>query len=107
LHAKSEVVNKAIQSQVQESWASPVNDRDAMRVITNLCDRFPVLANTLKTRHNGRTTIEITDEYDVQDLFTAVLKLHFDDVRPEEWNPKLCGEFEQNRFLIERVSLGR
>jgi hypothetical protein len=105
LHATSEVVNKAIQSQVQESWASPVNDRDAMRVITNLCDRFPILANTLKTRHNGRTTIEITDEYDVQDLFTAVLKLHFDDVRPEEWTPSYAGNSSRIDFLLKEFRL--
>ena len=106
LHSTSEVVNKAIQSQVQESWAVPVNDRDAIRVVTNLCDRFPIMANTLKARHDGRSTLEITDEYDVQDLFTAMLKLHFDDVRPEEWDAKLRRKFEQNRFLIEGVWIG-
>jgi len=63
------------------------------------------MANTLKARHDGRSTLEITDEYDVQDLFTAMLKLHFDDVRPG-MDAKLRGKFEQNRFLVEGVWIG-
>ena len=101
LHSTSEVVNKAIQSQVQESWAIPAKDRDAIRLVTNLCDRFPIMANTLKARHNGRSTLEITDEYDVQDLFTAMLRLHFDDVRPEEWTPSYAGNSSRIDFLLK------
>jgi hypothetical protein len=63
------------------------------------------MANTLKARHDGRSTLEITDEYDVQDLFTAMLKLHFDDVRPEEWTPSYAGNSSRIDFLLKEFGL--
>jgi hypothetical protein len=33
----------------------------------------------------------IEDEYDVQDLLHAILKLDFDDIRTEEWTPSYAG----------------
>jgi hypothetical protein len=52
--------------------------------IERLCDRFHLVARSLRDRHNNRPTIEVEDEYDVQDLFHALLKLDFDNIRPEE-----------------------
>jgi hypothetical protein len=63
------------------------------------------MANTLKARHDGRSTLEITDEYDAQDLFTAMLKLHFDDVRPEEWTPSYAGNSSRIDFLLKEFGL--
>jgi len=55
---------------------------------------------------------------DVQDLLHAILKLHFDDVRPEEWTPSYGGNASRvdfflpgERLIIEakmtRASLGQ
>lgn len=49
--------------------------------------------------HNGRECF-ISDEYDVQDLLHAVLKLHFDDIRPEVWTPQYAGSSNRMDFLI-------
>ena len=65
--------------------------RRTSEVVVQLCRRFPLLVAELGNRHSNRPTLEIKDEYDVQDLMRAVLQLHFDDIRPEEWNPKLWG----------------
>ena len=54
-----------------------------------LCNRFDLVARQIQIRYGKgkRTTIEINDEYDVQDLFHALLTLYFDDIRDEEWTP--------------------
>ena len=42
-------------------------------------------------RHGGRNTLDVRDEYDVQDLLHALLKMFFKDVRSEEWTPSYAG----------------
>lgn len=53
-------------------------------------------------RHNRRETLIITDEYDVQDLLHALLKLYFDDVRPEEWTPSYAGKSARMDFSLKK-----
>ncbi|MCZ8227650.1 MAG: hypothetical protein O9249_00855, partial [Burkholderiaceae bacterium] len=53
--------------------------------------RFHAVAVQLRDRYSGRPTLDVNDEYDVQDLMHALLRLHFDDVRPEEWVPSYAG----------------
>ena len=54
-----------------------------------LCRRFPLFVERLQNRQHGRPARDVVDEYDVQDLLHAILKLHFDDVRPEEYSSAL------------------
>lgn len=105
LCATSSVLNACIQSQVEQSWAQPVNSRDALRIVENIGDRFPVIVNALKKRHNNRPTVTMTDEYDVQDLLGALLKVHFEDVRPEEWTPGYAGNSSRMDFLLKAFGL--
>jgi REase_DpnII-MboI len=46
--------------------------------------------------------LAITDEYDVQDHLHALLRLHFDDVREEEWTPSYGGARARMDFLLKR-----
>jgi hypothetical protein len=78
----------------------PHSDTDPITKITALCRRFPLFAERLKSRQRGRQPFEISDEYDVQDLLHAVLKLHFDDVRPEEWTPSYAANSSRVDFLL-------
>ena len=59
------------------------------------------MCTTLRRRHSYRPTLEIGDEYDVQDLLNALLRLHFDDVRPEEWTPSYAGGNNRMDFLLK------
>lgn len=59
----------------------------ATDLVVSLCQRFPLLTRELTNRHAQRPPLNMSDEYDVQDLLRAVLRLHFSDVRSEEWNP--------------------
>jgi hypothetical protein len=72
----------------------------ALEIIEHLCNRFHLVARQLHSRHSNRPTLEIKDEYDVQDLFHALLKLHFDDIRPEEWTPSRAGSSSRIDFLL-------
>jgi len=70
--------------------------------VLRLCKRFQIFAQQLKVRERGRTPLEIEDEYDIQYLFLALLRLHFDDVRKEEWTPSYAGSSSRMDFLLKR-----
>lgn len=75
------------------------SDDPVTRVVA-LCRRFPLFVERLQRRQQGRPAVEVKDEYDVQDLLHAILKLHFDDVRPEEWIPSYAGNASRTDFLL-------
>lgn len=74
---------------------------DAIETVNQICSRFHLVAKQLQQRHNARPTLSITDEYDVQDLLHGLLRLHFDDVRPEEWTPSYAGGAARMDFLLK------
>ncbi len=59
------------------------------------------MVRRLSQRYNHRPSIEIGDEYDVQDLFYAMLAPFFDDIRPEEVTPSYAGGHGRIDFLIK------
>jgi hypothetical protein len=105
LHATEAIVDRAIQACVEETWDAPRNRQAAQALVRTICERFTVVANTLTRRHDNRATLAITDEYDVQDLLEALLKLHFTDVRPEEWTPSYAGNASRMDFLLKPEQL--
>lgn len=68
--------------------------------IVALAQRIHLIARQLRERHDDRPTLDLTDEYDLQDLFHALLKVHFDDVRPEEYTPSYAGKSARMDFLL-------
>ena len=121
---------ESIESDVEQHWQVGRRQRDAVALVVALCRRFHTFSRQLLVRHSGnpkaksanekraagkptparkekvnRPTVKIVDEYDVQDLMHALLKLHFDDVRPEEWTPSTGGKSARMDFLLkpERV----
>lgn len=78
---------------------------DYDKVLNKIFEKFHICASQLKRRHAGRPTLEIKDEYDVQDLFNAILRLHFDDVRPEEWTPSYAGGNNRMDFLLKNEEI--
>jgi hypothetical protein len=71
-------------------------------LVENLCNRFHLVATQLRDRHVERETLNVQDEYDVQDLFHSLLHLHFDDIRPEEWSPSNAGKSTRMDFLLKQ-----
>ena len=74
---------------------------DYENILTQIFERFHICVRQLRRRHSRRSTLEVTDEYDVQDLLNAILRLHFDDVRPEEWTPSYAGSNNRMDFLLK------
>lgn len=79
----------------------PASSPDVLGTVGHICLRFHGVANQLRCRHQGRVTLEIEDEYDVQNLMHALLRLHFDDVRDEEWTPSYAGGCSRVDFLLK------
>lgn len=49
--------------------------------------------------------MDVTDEYDVQDLLHSLLWLYFDDIRAEEWTPSYAGGCSRQDFLIKKEKI--
>ena len=81
--------------------AKPERGPDPIKLI---CERFHIVARQLRFRHSNRPTIEINDEYDVQDLMHGLLRLFFDDVRPEDAAPSHGGSTSRIDFVIPAVA---
>lgn len=78
---------------------------DAIQIILQVGGRFKIVSNQIMRRHSKRPTLEVKDEYDFQDLFHALLRIFFDDVRPEEWTPSYAGGNKRTDFLIPAHSV--
>ena len=69
--------------------------------LENIFEKFHPIVRQLRTRYNGRDTLNVNDEYDVQDLLHALLLLYFKDVRAEEWTPSYAGGCVRADFLLK------
>ncbi len=85
-----------------ESYSNQIQ-KDTL--LENIFNKFHKVSRQLRTRHDSRQTLQITDEYDVQDLLHALLLLHFDDVRPEEWTPSYAGGSVRMDFLLKQEKI--
>jgi hypothetical protein len=109
-------VSERIRSRLAESWPATREQLDATVIVEQICRRFPLFAKQLQQRRCDwvvegkqekcpRPTIEMRDEYDVQDALHAILKLFFDDVRAEEWTPSYAGGQSRMDFVLKREQI--
>lgn len=94
---------KSLKEMVEKDFVSPgfIGIIPSLEDLENIFNKFTKVARQLNTRHDDRDTLTIGDEYDVQDLLHALLLLHFDDVRAEEWTPSYAGGCERMDFLLK------
>ena len=83
--------------------AGSVTPSDRVAALYSLGERFHLVAKQLRSRRENRPTLDVGDEYDVQDLFHALLRIPFDDVRPEEWTPSYAGGASRVDFLLPEI----
>lgn len=76
-------------------------EQQPVKAVLMICDRFHMVAKQLAHRRESRSTLRIEDEYDVQDLLHGLLRLYFDDIRPEEWTPSYGGGSARMDFLLK------
>lgn len=72
-------------------------------VIVTLAERLHTLVRQLRERRENRPTLDVADEYDVQDLFHVVLTIYFDDIRTEEWTPSYAGGASRLDFFLPEI----
>ncbi|MCR3907035.1 MAG: hypothetical protein NUK62_08445 [Tenericutes bacterium] len=78
------------------------NDEEVpLHRLLTIFNRFHLVANQLKRRRNNKTPYLIEDEYDVQNLLLAILKIDFDDVRKEDWAPSYAGGASRIDFVLK------
>ena len=69
--------------------------------LKDLVFRFHGAVLAIRDRYGERPTLDVTDEYDVQDLMSVLLTTEFDDIRPEEHAPSYGGGASRTDFLLK------
>lgn len=84
------------------SLADVTVEAPPLKRLVKILGRLPTVSRVIAKdkRREKRDTLEITDEYDVQDLMNGVLHLEFDDIRPEVWVPSYAGTNSRTDFLL-------
>jgi hypothetical protein len=80
-------------------------DADPLPRVVHICRRFNEVARQLTRRYNKRATLKVGDEHDVQDLMHALLRMHFEDVRTESWNPAYLGGGSRSDLLLPEAGI--
>jgi len=79
----------------------PAVAADPLARVLKAVSRFHAVASDLRRRREGREPLEMKDEYDVQYLLHALLRVDFDDIRPEEWTPSYAGKQARVDFWLK------
>lgn len=100
---------ESMSDEITEYWDETNKDLNivvsANENIERIINRFHQVCRQLSHRYSSRNTLDVNDEYDVQDLFHALLKLYFDDVRPEEYTPSYAGAASRTDFLLKNEQI--
>jgi len=83
----------------------PVTEERADQIVERLLLRFHRFAKDLEHRPRGRKGIQLDDEYDVQFLINALLRMQFDNVKAEEPAPSMAGGATRTDFFLPEHGL--
>jgi len=90
---------------ILSKYQPPIVVRDVNGIIENILSKFHLVIREISERHECRPTLEITDEYDVQDLLHGLLRMYFDDIRCEYWTPEYAGSSARIDFLLKKEQI--
>lgn len=76
-------------------------DKDDIVLLETILDKFHLVAKQLRQRYDDRPSLDIQDEYDTQDLLHSLLRIYYEDIRTEEWNPSYAGSSTRSDFLLK------
>lgn len=94
-----------LSTELQAAGQGNPSQRDALALLEKLSRNFETFARQVNKRHNNRPGFSFADEYDVQDAFHAILRLHFEDVREEEYGPSVAGKHGRMDFLLPQYRI--
>lgn len=100
------IIEKIIQnvrSYIEKGYISleKENNINAEGTFDLIFNNFHKVVKSLRNRYNDRNTIDVDDEYDVQDLLFSILQMFFKDIRKEEWTPSYAGNSSRVDFLLK------
>ena len=95
-----------LSAELQAAGQINPSQRDALILLHKISRNFEAFARQINKRHNKRPGFSFADEYDVQDAFHAILRLHFEDVREEEYGPSVAGKHGRMDFLLQQYRIG-
>ena len=75
---------------------------DIDELLARVIKGLPRAMYPLKNRRRDKPNIVFDDEYDVQDLFNALLQPWVKDIRPEEYTPSYAGTSSRMDFLLQQ-----
>jgi hypothetical protein len=75
-------------------------------LVLDVINGFPAAASVLSKRQRGRTPFIIEDEYDLQDLFHAMVVPLISDLTPEDPASKVAGKSSRLDFISRSCRLG-
>ncbi|MBH0205404.1 MAG: hypothetical protein HP498_06220 [Nitrospira sp.] len=83
----------------------PLSEQETLKLVRKVCLRLHAVARQLRLRKDSRPTVEIEDDYDLQDLLRALLKMEFDEVGTDEWTPPYSGSVPRTTLLLNREQI--
>jgi hypothetical protein len=81
------------------------SDSESLQNIYRIFERLPQVQRQLQQRYDDRPTINIENEYDLQDLTHSLLRLYFNDIRDEEWAPSYADTSPRIDFLLKQETI--
>lgn len=83
------------------------SSKSSLQQLIRILERLPKVSRSIsgKNRYAGRKTLEISDEYDVQNLLHGVLHIAFDDIRPEVPCPDHGGVSTRTDFFLPSAGI--
>lgn len=81
---------------------SASGQESSLVTLERIFSNFHNVVRRLRNRYASRETLDITDEYDVQDLLHSLLILFFNDIRAEEVTPSYAGKSARIDFLLKK-----
>lgn len=79
--------------------------KEDKQILEHLFLRFHSVVKQLQERQREREPFNMKDEYDVQDLLHGLLRIYFDDVRPEEYCPSYAGTSARIDFFLKKEQI--
>ncbi|HXV68265.1 MAG TPA: hypothetical protein VD738_05000 [Nitrospira sp.] len=80
----------------------PGSEQEPLQLLRNVCLRLHSVARQLRLRKDYRPTLEVEDDYDLQDLLCALLKVQFEEVGTDEWTPPYTGGAPRTTLFLNK-----
>lgn len=90
---------------ILSEFQPPMALENASQIVERIFEKFHSVALEMNQRYDARSSLNVEDEYDVQDLLRSLLVIFFSDIRPEEPTPSQAGSHTKMDLLLEEEQI--